>query len=80
MIGSLKEKRNIRLNKRRRVNQHYDDMVKQDEFIKAKNYVASVNDIDNRFSEYKDDLSIGNMYQRKKKHKKSKAKRCGCES
>jgi hypothetical protein len=82
MIGSLKEQRNIRINRERRAREHLNDVMKRDEFIRANNNVAIANDIDNRFSDYNTDLSIGDMYQRKKKSVKSKSKRkkgCGCK-
>jgi hypothetical protein len=81
MIGSLKEKRNIRVSKERRAKEHLDDIRKRDEFIRTLNNVAIANDIDKRFSEYNTDPSVGNMYQRKIKRKKikSKRKRCDCK-
>lgn len=50
----------------------------------AYNDVAMYRDMRNRFKDYDTDVSVGNMYQRKKKSKKSKAKRakkkgCGCK-
>lgn len=50
----------------------------------AYNDVAMYRDMRKRFKDYDTDVSVGNMYQRKKKPKKSKAKRakkkgCGCK-
>jgi hypothetical protein len=56
------------------------------EDLYARRFLAEHNDIDKRFGEYNDDISIGGMYARKKKTTKSKSKRktkkkkdCGCE-
>jgi len=50
----------------------------------ARRFLAEHQDIDKRFGEYDDDMSVGGMYARKKKTKKSKTKRakkkdCGCK-
>jgi exoribonuclease II len=51
----------------------------------ARRFLAEHQDIDKRFGEYDDDMSVGGMYARKKKNKKSKTKRnskkkdCGCK-
>lgn len=45
------------------------------DFFQNKNALAMRKDIAQRFKDYDEDTSIGNMYQRKKKSTKSKTKR-----
>lgn len=55
----------------------------KNEIIRSANEIAQQEDMDKRFGSYNNDISIGNMYQRKKKTKKAKSKRkikrCGCK-
>ena len=57
----------------------------ENQYSRLKNEIAMRKDLENRFGEYDDDISVGDMYQRKKKATKSKTKRakkkkgCGCK-
>lgn len=65
----------------------YKEMLKardEDLYRQSLHNLAVEEDMEKRFGDYDKDVSVGNMYQRKKKTKKSKAKRktkkeCGCK-
>jgi hypothetical protein len=62
-----------------------DKLDDESHYLKLQNNIAIHKDMENRFSKYDDDVSVGDMYQRKKKATKSKTKRakkkkgCGCK-
>jgi len=69
-------------------NKEDDDLAKiqaDKTYEDAYNELAMYRDMRNRFKDYETDVSVGNMYQRKKKVKKPKTKRkskkkgCGCK-
>jgi hypothetical protein len=57
----------------------------EDDYLNSLNNIAMQRDLKERFGEYDEDVSVGDMYQRKKKSTKSKTKRakkkkgCGCK-
>jgi hypothetical protein len=79
MIGDLKRKRSNDLKSKREVDKRDQELIDNYNRTATTNNLAIMQDLDNRFGDYKQDVSVGNMYQRKKKQKKSKAKRCGCK-
>lgn len=62
--GKLSDKKVSELNNR----------IKMDENL---NNIAMIEDIDKRYHKYDDDVSVGDMYQRKKK--KSTKRKCKCK-
>lgn len=65
------------------VDAELEKMRNDREYENAYNDVAMYHDMRDRFKDYEKDVSVGNMYQRKKKSKKAKTKRkskgCGCK-
>jgi len=55
----------------------------EEAYANSLNNLAMQRDLKERFGEYDKDVSVGDMYQRKKKIKKTKSKRktkgCGCK-
>jgi hypothetical protein len=62
-----------------------DRLADENQYLRLKNEIAMKKDLEDRFGEYDKDISVGDMYQRKKKTTKSKTKRakkkkgCGCK-
>jgi hypothetical protein len=82
MIGDLRKKRNIELKSKRALENRLENLANRETELVRENRVAIMEDMDKRFADYNTDLSIGDMYQRKKKSVKSKSKRkksCGCK-
>jgi len=74
---SVKQKK---INEDERFKRELDRIRDEEDYLKSKNAVAMKLDIAERFGEYNKDPSIGGMYQRKKKIKKTKSKRkCRCK-
>ena len=55
----------------------------EEAYVNSLNNLAMQRDLKERFGEYDKDISVGDMYQRKKKSNKIKTKRkskgCGCK-
>ena len=65
-----RELKEIRENKKLR-----NDAVAQRQYLESKEFVLSHKDIDHRFEDYNNDISIGQMFQRKKRKNNIKSKR-----
>jgi hypothetical protein len=74
---SIKQKRMSDIERRERAVQKIKN---EEEYMNSLNNLAMQRDLKERFGEYDKDISVGDMYQRKKKAKKAKTKRkCGCK-
>ena len=74
-----------KMNEEAKFQRQLDKLADENQYLRLQNDIAMHKDIENRFGKYEDDISVGDMYQRKKKTTKSKTKRakkkkgCGCK-